>query len=133
VAAFNLVSTLVMTVTEKRAEIAILRTLGASPASIMAVFVVQGAAVGVLGTAAGVALGLLLATNIDVLVPALERALNVRFLDPSIYFIDRLPSEPRASDIGPIAAISVLLSLLATLYPSWRASRVQPAQALRHE
>ena len=133
VAAFNLVSTLVMTVTEKRAEIAILRTLGASPASIMAVFVVQGAAVGVLGTAAGVALGLLLATNIDVLVPALERVLNVRFLDPSIYFIDRLPSEPRASDIGPIAAISVLLSLLATLYPSWRASRVQPAQALRHE
>ncbi len=133
VAAFNLVSTLVMAVADKRAEIAILRTLGASPASIMAIFVVQGAAVGVIGTLAGVVLGLAVAFNIDVLVPALERLLSTRFLDPSIYFLSRMPSQPLASDVLPIAAISLVLALLATLYPSWRASRVQPALALRYE
>ncbi len=133
VAAFNLVSTMVMTVTEKRSDIAILRTLGASPASVMAIFIVQGALIGVLGTLIGVGGGMLLSWNLDVIVPAIERSFGVHFLDPSIYFISALPSDPQASDIVPIALISLLLSLLATLYPSWRASRVAPAQALRYD
>ncbi len=133
VAAFNLVSTLVMTVTDKRADIAILRTLGASPRSIMGIFIVQGAAAGIMGTLAGVALGLVVALNIDVIVPAIERALGVAFLPGSIYLISRMPSEPLASDIVPIAVISLLLAFAATLYPSWRASRVNPAEALRYE
>ena len=133
VAAFNLVSTLVMTVTDKRADIAILRTLGASPRSIMGVFMVQGAAAGIIGTFGGVAFGLLIAFNIDVIVPAIERALGVAFLPGSIYLISRMPSEPLMSDILPIAVISLLLAFAATLYPSWRASRVNPAEALRYE
>jgi lipoprotein-releasing system permease protein len=133
VAAFNLVSTLVMTVTDKRADIAILRTLGASPRSIMSVFMVQGAAAGIIGTLGGVAFGLLIAFNIDVIVPAIERALGVAFLPGSIYLISRMPSEPLMSDIAPIAVISLLLAFAATLYPSWRASRVNPAEALRYE
>lgn len=133
VAAFNLVSTLVMTVTDKRADIAILRTLGASPRSIMGIFIVQGASSGIIGTLSGVALGLLVALNIDVIVPALERALGVAFLPGSIYVISRMPSEPRAADIVPIALISLALAFVATLYPSWRASRVNPAEALRYE
>lgn len=133
VAAFNLVSTLVMTVTDKRADIAILRTLGASPRSVMAIFVVQGATAGVIGTFSGVGLGLLVAWNIDVIVPAIERALGVAFLPGSIYVINRMPSEPLASDIVPIALISLALAFVATLYPSWRASRIDPAEALRHE
>ena len=133
VAAFNLVSTLVMTVTDKRADIAILRTLGASPTSIMGVFMVQGAMVGVIGTLSGLALGLGVAFNIDVIVPALERLLNASFLPRDIYLISRMPSEPQYADIMPIAVISLVLSFLATLYPSWRASRVNPAEALRYE
>jgi lipoprotein-releasing system permease protein len=133
VAAFNLVSTLVMTVTDKRADIAILRTLGASPRSIMGVFMVQGALAGVIGTLGGVAFGLLVALNIDVIVPAIERVLGVAFLPGSIYLISRMPSEPLAGDIVPIALISLLLAFVATLYPSWRASRVNPAEALRYE
>ena len=133
VAAFNLVSTLVMTVTDKRADIAILRTLGASPASIMGVFMVQGAMVGVIGTLSGLALGLGVALNIDVIVPALERFLNASFLPRDIYLISRMPSEPQYADIMPIAVISLVLAFLATLYPSWRASRVNPAEALRYE
>ena len=133
VAAFNLVSTLVMTVTEKQADIAILRTLGASPRSVMAVFIVQGALIGVFGTLIGVGGGLLLASNLDVIVPAIERLLNVQFLPREIYFISALPSDPRASDIVPITVISLVLSLLATLYPSWRASRTRPAEALRYD
>lgn len=133
VAAFNLVSTLVMTVTDKRADIAILRTLGASPRSIMGIFVVQGATVGVIGTLSGLALGLLVAFNIDVIVPALERLFNASFLPKDIYLISRMPSEPLASDIVPIAVISLVLAFVATLYPSWRASRVNPAEALRYE
>ncbi|HET8748349.1 MAG TPA: lipoprotein-releasing ABC transporter permease subunit [Ramlibacter sp.] len=133
VAAFNLVSTLVMTVTDKRADIAILRTLGASPGSIMGIFVVQGAAVGVIGTLAGLLLGLLVAVNIDVIVPALEHALNASFLPKDIYLISRMPSDPQANDIVPIALISLVLAFVATLYPSWRASRVNPAEALRYE
>ncbi len=133
VAAFNLVSTLVMTVTDKRADIAILRTLGASPKSIMGVFVVQGAMVGVIGTLAGLTLGLAIAFNIDVIVPAIEQALNASFLPKDIYLISKMPSEPQSSDIVPIAVISLVLAFVATLYPSWRASRVNPAEALRYE
>ncbi len=133
VAAFNLVSTLVMTVTDKRADIAILRTLGASPASIMGIFVVQGATVGVVGTLSGLLLGLGVALNIDVIVPALEQLLNASFLPRDIYLISRMPSDPQSADIVPIALISLVLSFLATLYPSWRASRVNPAEALRYE
>ena len=131
VAAFNLVSTLVMSVTDKAADIAILRTLGASPRSIMGIFMVQGAWVGLIGTLAGLGLGLLIACNIDVLVPALERLLHTSFLPKEVYLINRMPSEPQAGDILPIALISLALAFVATLYPSWRASRVQPAQALR--
>ena len=133
VAAFNLVSTLVMTVTDKRADIAILRTLGASPRSIMGIFMVQGALSGVIGTLAGCALGLLVAFNVDTLVPAIERVLGVAFLPGSIYVISRMPSDPLAADIVPIVLISLVLAFLATLYPSWRASRVNPAEALRYE
>ncbi|TQN04109.1 lipoprotein-releasing system permease protein [Acidovorax temperans] len=133
VAAFNLVSTLVMTVTDKRADIAILRTLGASPKSIMGIFVVQGAMVGVIGTCVGLLLGLGIAANIDVIVPAIERALNASFLPKDIYLISKMPSEPQASDIVPIGVISLVLAFVATLYPSWRASRVNPAEALRYE
>ncbi|GAB4216783.1 MAG: lipoprotein-releasing ABC transporter permease subunit [Rhodoferax sp.] len=133
VAAFNLVSTLVMTVTDKRADIAILRTLGASPRSIMGIFVVQGAMVGVIGTLAGLLLGLGVAFNIDVIVPALERALGASFLPRDVYLISRMPSDPQQGDIVPVAVISLALAFVATLYPSWRASRVNPAQALRYE
>jgi lipoprotein-releasing system permease protein len=133
VAAFNLVSTLVMTVTDKRADIAILRTLGASPGSVMGVFVVQGAMVGVIGTLAGLVLGLGIAFNIDVIVPALESLLNTSFLPRDIYLISKMPSDPQQGDIVPIAVISLVLAFLATLYPSWRASRVNPAEALRYE
>ena len=133
VAAFNLVSTLVMTVTDKRADIAILRTLGASPGSIMGVFMVQGAMVGVIGTFAGLLLGLGVAFNIDVIVPALERLFQASFLPKDIYLISRMPSDPQQSDILPVALISLVLAFVATIYPSWRASRVNPAEALRYE
>ncbi len=133
VAAFNLVSTLVMSVTDKRADIAILRTLGASPASIMKIFMVQGSVVGVMGTLGGLGLGLLVAFNIDVIVPFIERLLGMSFLPRDIYLISRLPSSPMVSDIVPVAVISLILAFVATLYPSWRASRVNPAQALRYE
>jgi len=133
VAAFNLVSTLVMTVTEKHADIAILRTLGASPGSVMAIFMIQGALVGLLGVGLGVGGGLLLATHLETIVPFIERIFGIRFLDPSIYFISELPSDPRASDIVPICVISLVLSFVATLYPSWRAARIRPAEALRYD
>jgi len=133
VAAFNLVSTLVMTVTDKRGDIAILRTLGASPASIMAIFVVQGALVGIIGTVSGLLLGLLVAFNIGSIVPAIERALGASFLPQDVYLISRMPSDPQWADIGPVVIIALVLALAATLYPSWRASRIDPAEALRHE
>ena len=132
-AAFNLVSTLVMTVTDKRADIAILRTLGASPRSVMGVFMVQGALSGVIGTLAGVVFGLLVAFNVGSIVGFIEMALRTSFLPPSVYLISHMPSEPQSADIVPIVVISLLLSFVATIYPSWRASRVQPAQALRYE
>ena len=133
VAAFNLVSTLIMSVTDKRADIAILRTLGASPGSIMAVFVVQGAMVGVRGTLGGLLLGLLIANHIDVIVPALEGLFQASFLPKDIYLISHMPSDPQSADILPVVLISLALSFVATLYPSWRASQVNPAEALRYE
>jgi lipoprotein-releasing system permease protein len=133
VAAFNLVSTLVMTVTDKRADIAILRTLGASPASIMAIFVVQGALVGMIGTGLGLLLGLGVAFNIDTLVPALERLFGTTFLSKDVYLIDHMPSDPQRGDVLPVGLISLALAFLATLYPSWRASRVNPAEALKYD
>jgi lipoprotein-releasing system permease protein len=133
VAAFNIVSAQVMTVTDKQADIAILRTLGASPASIMAIFVVQGALIGVVGTGLGVAAGVLIALNIGVIVPTLERLFNVQFLDKTVYYISDLPSDLQRGDVATIAAIALALALLATLYPAWRAARVNPAEALRYE
>lgn len=133
VAAFNLVSTLVMTVTDKQADIAILRTLGASPRSVMGIFMVQGALSGIIGTFAGVVFGLLIAFNVGTLVAMIEALLRVSFLPSSVYLISRMPSDPQSGDIVPIVIISLLLSFVATLYPSWRASRVQPAEALRYE
>jgi len=133
VAAFNLVSTLVMSVTDKRADIAILRTLGASPKSIMGIFMVQGALVGVIGTLGGLLLGLMIAFNIDVIVPALEAFFHASFLPKDIYLISRMPSDPQLSDILPVTLISLLLAFVATLYPSWHASQVNPAEALRYE
>ena len=133
VGAFGLVSTLVMTVKEKQADIAILRTLGASEGSIMSIFVIQGTIVGVVGVAAGIAAGLLVAYNVGEIVSAIEGLLGVAFLPKEIYFISNMPSDPRLSDIVPIAICSLVLSLAATLYPSWRAARTQPAEALRYE
>jgi lipoprotein-releasing system permease protein len=133
VAAFNIVSTLVMAVTDKESDIAILRTLGASPGSIMQVFIVQGALIGAIGLALGLAGGIALALNIDVVVPAIERLFDTQFLAKEVYYISELPSELQWRDVGIIAAVSFGLTLLATLYPSWRASRVNPAEALRYE
>ena len=133
VAAFNLVSTLVMTVRDKQADIAILRTLGASPRSVMTIFMVQGTLVGVLGAALGVALGVAVAMNVDVIVPFIERSFNVQFLSQEVYLISEIPSELRWADVGWIGGVAVLLAFVATLYPSWSASRVKPAEALRYE
>ncbi|MFC5547288.1 lipoprotein-releasing ABC transporter permease subunit [Massilia aerilata] len=133
VAAFNLVSTLVMTVTDKQPDIAILRTLGSSPGSIMKIFMIQGALVGIIGTVAGVCLGVLVALNIDVIVPFIEHLLGVQFLSKDIYLISEIPSDMRWPDVFKIGGVSVLLAFAATLYPSWSASRVKPAEALRYE
>jgi lipoprotein-releasing system permease protein len=133
IAAFNIVSTLVMVVQEKQSDIAILRTLGATPRSIMLVFMVQGSLIGFVGTGVGVALGILLALNVETLMPLLQAATGHQFLDPSIYYISDLPSELKASDVIRISVLSLALGLLSTLYPAWRASRVQPAEALRYE
>jgi lipoprotein-releasing system permease protein len=133
VAAFNLVSTLVMTVTEKQPDIAILRTLGASPRSITKIFMIQGALVGIMGTVAGVLLGVLVALNIDHIVPFIEHLLGVQFLSKDIYLISEIPSDLRWPDVFKIGGVSVLLAFVATIYPSWSASRVKPAEALRYE
>jgi len=133
VAAFNLLSSLVMAVKDKRSDIAILRSIGATPREIARIFLVQGSLIGVVGTALGVALGMLVAFNVDVIVPFIENLFGIEFLPQQIYFISQLPSEPRMSDIAVVGATSLILSLLATLYPSWRASGLQPAQVLRHD
>jgi lipoprotein-releasing system permease protein len=133
VAAFNIVSTLVMVVQDKQADIAILRTLGARPRAIMAIFMVQGSIIGVIGTLLGLAGGVTLALNVEALMPLLQAATGQQFLDPSVYYISELPSELKARDVARIGTLSLALGLLSTLYPAWRASRVQPAEALRYE
>ena len=133
VAAFNLVSTLVMVVTDKHPDIAILRTLGASPASIMKIFMVQGTLIGVIGTALGVVLGVVLSLNIDVVVPAIERAFDFQILSREVYYISELPSQLVWRDVWTVAAVALGLAFAATIYPSWRAARVNPAEALRYE
>ncbi len=132
VAAFNIVSTLVMMVQDKQADIAILRTQGASPGSIMSIFLVQGVLIGVVGTVVGVIGGVLLASNIDVVVPFIERFTGP-VLNPEVYYIDKMPSDLQWPNVGRIALMSFMLSLLATLYPAWRASRTDPASALAYE
>ena len=133
VAAFNIVSTLVMLVTDKQADIAILRTLGAAPASILQIFVVQGAMIGVIGTLIGVVGGVLLGWNVDTVVPAIESALGFKFLSKDVYYISDLPSDVQLRDVATIGLVSLAMSFVATLYPSWRAARVNPAEALRYE
>lgn len=133
VAAFNIVSTLVMVVTDKQSDIAILRTLGFSPGGIMRVFVVQGAAIGVSGTLLGIAGGIALSLNLEQIVQRIERWFDINFLDPNIYYISALPSDLHWDDVGIISVSALLITLLATIYPAWRASRTQPAEALRYE
>ncbi|QEP45066.1 lipoprotein-releasing ABC transporter permease subunit [Ectothiorhodospiraceae bacterium BW-2] len=133
VAAFNIVSTLVMVVTDKESDIAILRTLGGSPGSVMAIFMVQGVVIGVIGTLVGVIGGVSLALNVETLVPAIERLFGVQFLPADVYYISDLPSELHWKDVGTIASISFLLTVVATLYPAWRAAKTEPAESLRYE
>jgi lipoprotein-releasing system permease protein len=133
VAAFNIVSTLVMAVTDKQADIAILRTLGASPNSIMKIFMVQGMLIGLIGMASGVIGGVLIALNIGTIVPFIEHLFGVQFLSKEFYYISELPSDLQRGDVIVVAGMSFLISLFATIYPSWRASKVQPAEALRYE
>ena len=133
VAAFNIVSTLVMAVTDKRADIAIMRTFGASPSSIMAIFIVQGALIGIIGTVVGAFFGVLIALNISTIVPFIEHLFHVQFLAKDIYYISELPSHLLWGDVITIVILSFLLSLIATLYPSWKASKMNPAEALRYD
>ena len=133
VAMFNIVSALVMVVTDKQADIAILRTLGATPASIMGMFFVQGAVIGTLGTLLGMLGGVSLALNVETIVPFIENLFDMHFLDPGIYYISTFPSDMHWQDVWKVCGMAFVLSLLATIYPSWRASRVQPAEALRYE
>ncbi|MCP4996759.1 MAG: lipoprotein-releasing ABC transporter permease subunit [Gammaproteobacteria bacterium] len=133
VAAFNIVSTLVMVVTDKQSDIAILRTLGISPRAVMGIFIVQGATIGFIGTLLGIISGIALAKNLEVLVAWIEEIFQVNFLDPNIYYISRLPSDLHWDDVSMISIGAFIITLLATLYPAWRASRVQPAEALRYE
>ncbi len=133
VAAFNIISTLVMVVTDKKADIAILRTMGASPGAVMAIFIVQGAYIGIVGTVVGTLAGVLLALNVSDIIQFIEAVMKTQFLNPDVYFISDLPSELRWPDVAIISGSALVLSLLATLYPAWRASKVQPAEALRYE
>lgn len=133
VAAFNIVSTLIMAVIDKRADIAIMRTFGASPRSIMRIFIIQGALIGIIGTLLGAGLGILIALNIDVIIPFIERLFHVQFLAKDVYYISEVPSQVLWSDVLLITLTSIILSLLATLYPSYKASQINPAEALRYE
>jgi lipoprotein-releasing system permease protein len=133
VAAFNIVSTLVMAVTDKRADIAIMRTFGASPSSIMFIFIIQGALIGLIGTVVGAIFGILIALNIGTIIPFIEGLFHVQFLSKEVYAISDLPSDLIWSDVITIVIMSFVLSLIATLYPSWRASKINPAEALRYE
>jgi len=133
VAAFNIISTLVMVVTDKKADIAILRTMGASPSAIMTIFIVQGAYIGVIGTIVGTALGVLLSLNVAEIIQFIETVMKTQFLNPDVYFISDLPSELRVPDVIVISCSALFMSLFATLYPAWRASRIKPVEALRYE
>ena len=133
VAAFNIISTLVMAVTDKQADIAILRTLGASPRSIMAIFMVQGSLIGVIGTLAGVVSGVLLALNVETVVPWIEQAVGMDLFPADVYYISELPSKLNWTDVWTIGGVALVLAFLATLYPSWRAANTEPAEALRYE
>ena len=133
VAAFNIVSTLIMVVTDKHSDIAALRTLGATPGTVMRIFMVQGTVIGVVGTLFGVLGGIVLAANVETIVPAIERFFETKFLSEEVYYIAEVPSELRRENVLLIALVACVMSVVATLYPAWRASRVQPAEALRHE
>lgn len=133
VAAFNLVAMLVMVVTDKRPDIAILRTLGARPRSILAIFMIKGAVIGCIGTVVGTVLGVIVAANVGRIVGAVERLFGIRMIDPAVYLLSELPSEVRFQEVLAIAAVSLVLALVATIYPSLRAAAVRPAEALRHE
>jgi lipoprotein-releasing system permease protein len=133
VAAINIISTLVVAVKDKQADIAILRTLGARPGSVMQIFVVQGMIIGVIGTLVGVLAGIVTALNIDVIVPAIESVLGFKFLSKDVYLIPELPSDLQAADVLAITLMALGLSFVATLYPSWSAARMNPAEALRYE
>lgn len=133
VAAFNIISTLVMVVNDKKSDIAILRTLGATPGTIMRTFMVQGTVIGVVGTAIGAVLGILAALNVSAAISALEGLIGHKFLNADVYFIDYLPSQVQSQDVVMVCAAALVLSFLATLYPAWRAARTQPAEALRYE
>ena len=133
VAAFNIVSTLVMVVKDKQSDIAILRTSGAKPGSILRIFIVQGSIIGIVGTVAGVAAGVLLALNLETIIGAFESAFGIKLLAADVYFISDLPSELQWGDVFRIASIALLLALFSTFYPAWRAARTMPAEALRYD
>jgi lipoprotein-releasing system permease protein len=133
VAAFNIISTLVMTVTDKEADIAVLRTMGASPRSILAIFMIQGTVIGTIGIGMGVLGGILLAFNVETIVPAIENFFQVKFLSPDVYYISELPSDLHWMDVFVIGTVAFVFCLTATIYPAWRAARTQPAEALRYE
>jgi lipoprotein-releasing system permease protein len=133
IAAFNIVATLVMVVKEKSADIAILRTLGAAPRNIQTVFLVQGAMIGLAGVAGGIGLGALLSMNLERLVHGLEKVTGMKFLDASVYFMSDLPAQVQLADVAKISGVALVLCMIATTYPAWRASRLAPAEALRHD
>jgi lipoprotein-releasing system permease protein len=133
VAAINIISTLVVAVKDKQADIAILRTLGAAPGSILQIFIIQGLLIGLIGTLSGVLLGVVTALNIDVIVPAIENTFRIKFLSKDVYMIPELPSDLQLGDVISVALMGLGLSFLATIYPSWRAARLNPAEALRYE
>ena len=133
VAAFNIISTLVMMVTDKQADIAVLRTIGASPRSIMAIFMIQGTVIGVIGILIGMASGIWLALNVETLVPAIEDLLQMKFLSPDIYYISELPSDLHWNDVIVIGSVAFIFSVLATIFPAWKAANTQPAESLRYE
>jgi lipoprotein-releasing system permease protein len=133
VAAFNIISTLVMMVTDKQTDIAVLRTIGSSPLSIMSIFMIQGTIIGIAGIILGVISGVWLALNVETLVPAIESVLGIKFLSPDVYYISDLPSELHWADVLVISLVSFFFSIIATVFPAWRAAHIQPAEALRYE